>query len=99
VPLNAARFHICLIHARRIHRRCWFLVTRHLPSTLNIAAFVTGSPEERKKKEKACLLFPGLFDALNARRFQVTLAHACAVPMEIDQRIFALARSIQKVGG
>ena len=35
----------------------------------DIAAFVTGAPEERKKK--ADLLFQGLFDALNAQRFQV----------------------------
>ncbi len=120
----------------------------------DIAAFVTGTPEERKKK--ADLLFAGLFDALNAQRFQVmhgierayrkqkdfaekiradtgkmrglqdangdagqiqelatqlqwetrifddrrqTLTYACEVPVEIDQRIFALARSIQKAGG
>ncbi|MGO9485304.1 MAG: hypothetical protein ACLPX9_12070 [Rhodomicrobium sp.] len=119
-----------------------------------IAAFVTGAPEERKKK--AGLLFMGLFDALNAQRFQVmngierayrkqkefaekirsdteklrerqdanadsaqikelvgqvqwetrifddrrkTLSYACEVPVEIDQRIFALARAIQKAGG
>ncbi len=35
----------------------------------DIAAFVTGPAEERKKK--AGLLFMGLFDALNAQRFQV----------------------------
>ena len=120
----------------------------------DIAAFVTGSPEERKKK--AGFLFAGLFDALNAQRFQVmngierayrkqkdfaekirtdtekvrglqdangdagqiqelatqlqwetrifddrrkTLTYACEVPVEIDQRIFGLARSIQKAGG
>jgi hypothetical protein len=120
----------------------------------DIAAFVTGTPEERKKK--ADLLFIGLFNALNAQRFQVmngierayrkqkdfagkiradteklhglqdanadagkiaeqvtqvqwetrifedrrkTLTYACEVPVEIDQRIFALARSIQKAGG
>ena len=120
----------------------------------DIAAFVTGSPEERKKK--ADLMFHGLFDALNAQRFQVmngierayrkqkdyaekirttteklralqdangdgaqikemvdqiqwetrifddrrkTLTYACEVPVEIDQRIFALARVIQKAGG
>jgi hypothetical protein len=120
----------------------------------DIAAFVTGSPEERKKK--ADLMFRGLFDALNAQRFQVmngierayrkqkdyaekirttteqlralqdangdgaqikemvdqiqwetrifddrrkTLTYACEVPVEIDQRIFALARAIQKAGG
>ncbi len=120
----------------------------------DIAAFVTGAPEERKKK--ADLLFMGLFDALNAQRFQVmngierayrkqkdfadkirsdteklrelqdanaagaqiqeqvtqvqwetrifddrrkTLTFACEVPVEIDQRIFALARAIQKAGG
>ncbi len=28
-----------------------------------------------------------------------TLTFACEVPVEIDQRIFALARSIQKAGG
>ena len=120
----------------------------------DIAAFVTGTPEERRKK--ASLLFMGLFDALNAQRFQVmtgierayrkqkdfavkiradteklhelqdanadsgkiaeqvtqvqwetrifedrrkTLTFACEVPVEIDQRVFALARSIQKAGG
>ena len=120
----------------------------------DIAAFVTGTPEERKKK--ADLLFAGLFDALNAQRFQVmngierayrkqkdfaekirtdtetmrglqdangdagqikelatqlqwetrifderrkTLSFACEVPVAIDQRIFALARAIQKAGG
>ena len=120
----------------------------------DIAAFVTGTPEERKKK--ADLLFIGLFNALNAQRSQVmngierayrkqedfagkiradteklanwqdanadagkiteqvtqvqwqtrifedrrkTLTYACEVPVEIDQRIFALARSIQKAGG
>jgi hypothetical protein len=120
----------------------------------DIAAFVTGTPEERKKKAE--VLFAGLFDALNAQRFQVmngierayrkqkdfaekirtdtekmrglqdangeagqiqelatqlqwetrifddrrkTLTYACEVPVEIDQRIFALARSIQKAGG
>ncbi len=117
----------------------------------DIAAFVTGTPEERKKK--AGLLFLGLFGALNAQRFQVmngierayrkqkdfakkiragaekmrglqdanadakeiqrlatqlqwetrifderrkTLTYACEVPVKIDQRIFALARSIQQ---
>jgi hypothetical protein len=35
----------------------------------DIAAFATGSPEERK--EKAGLLFAGFFGALNAQRFQV----------------------------
>ncbi len=115
---------------------------------------MTGTPEERRKK--ASLLFMGLFDALNAQRFQVmtgierayrkqkdfavkiradteklhelqdanadsskiaeqvtqvqwetrifedrrkTLTFACEVPVEIDQRVFALARSIQKAGG
>lgn len=119
-----------------------------------ISSFITGTPEERK--EKADLLFIGLFDALNAQRFQVmnglerayrrqkdlaekvrsdmeklrglqdadgdspqlkelvgqvqwetrvfddrrqTLKYACEVPVEIDQRIFALARAIQKAGG
>ncbi len=119
-----------------------------------ISSFVTGAPEERK--EKADLLFIGLFNALNAQRFQVmnglerayrtqidlaekirldaeklralqdansdspqmkelvgqvqwetrifddrrkTLKYACEVPVEIDQRIFALARAIQKAGG
>ncbi len=119
-----------------------------------IESFITGTPEERK--EKADLLFLGLFDALNAQRFQVmngierayrsqkglaekirsdaeklralqdansdapqlkellgqvqwetrifddrrkTLKYACEVPVEIDQRIFALARAIQKAGG
>ena len=120
----------------------------------DIAAFVTGTPEERKNK--AGFLFIGLFNALNAQRSQVmtgierayrkqkdfagkiradteklhelqdanadagkiteqvtqvqwqtrifedrrkTLTYACEVPVEIDQRIFALARSIQKAGG
>ncbi len=119
-----------------------------------ISSFVTGTPGERK--EKADLLFVGLFDALNAQRFQVmnglerayrrqkelaekvrsdmeklrelqdansdspqlkellgqvqwetrifddrrkTLKYACEVPVEIDRRIFALARAIQKAGG
>jgi hypothetical protein len=119
-----------------------------------IAGFVTGAPEERKMKAR--LLFSGLFDALNAQRFQVlngierayrrqkdfaeqirtttaklrdlqdangdateiktlaeqlqwdtrifddrrkTLTYACEVPVEIDQRIFALSRSIQSAGG
>ncbi len=119
-----------------------------------ISSFVTGAPEERK--EKASLLFTGLFNALNAQRFQVmngierayrkqkdfaekirtdteklrqlqdansdsaevkelvsqiqwetrifddrrkTLSFACEVPVEIDQRIFALARAIQKAAG
>lgn len=119
-----------------------------------ISSFVTGTPEERK--EKADLLFIGLFNALNAQRFQVmnglerayrtqmdlaekirsdadklralqdansdspqmkellgqvqwetrifddrrkTLKYACEVPVEIDQRIFALARAIQRAGG
>lgn len=128
-----------------------------------ISSFVTGTPEERKNK--AGLLFIGLFDALNSQRFQVmngierayrsqkdlaekirsdaeklralqdansdspemdansnspqikellgqvqwetrifddrrkTLKYACEVPVEIDQRIFALARAIQKAGG
>jgi hypothetical protein len=120
----------------------------------DITAFATGTPEERKNK--AGLLFIGLFNALNAQRSQVmngierayrkqkdfaekiradteklrelqdanadagkiteqvtqvqwetrifedrrkTLTFACEVPVEIDQRIFALARSIQKAGG
>ena len=120
----------------------------------DIAAFAAGTPEERKNK--AGLLFIGLFNALNAQRSQVmtgierayrkqkdfaekiradtetlrglqdanadagkiteqvtqvqwqtrifedrrkTLTFACEVPVEIDQRIFALARSIQKAGG
>ncbi len=119
-----------------------------------ISSFITGTPQERK--EKAELLFAGLFDALNAQRFQVmngierayrsqkdlaekirsdieklrglqdansdspqlkelagqvqwetrifddrrnTLKYACEVPVEIDQRIFALARAIQKAAG
>jgi hypothetical protein len=119
-----------------------------------IGGFVTGAPEERKKKAR--LLFSGLFDALNAQRFQVmngierayrrqkdfaeqirtttmklrdlqdangdakeieklaeqlrwdtrifddrrkTITYACEVPVEIDQRIFALSRSIQKAAG
>ncbi len=136
---------------------CAKLAARKTPmeeAEKDIAAFVTGAPEERKKK--ADLLFMGLFDALNAQRFQVmngierayrkqkefadkirsdteklrelqdanaagaqiqeqvtqvqwetrifddrrkTLTFACEVPVEIDQRIFALARAIQKAGG
>jgi len=119
-----------------------------------IASFITGTPEE--KKEKAGLLFLGVFNALNSQRLQVmngierayrkqkdfaekirtdteklrelqdansdtpqlkelvsqvqwetrifddrrkTLKYACEVPVQIDQRIFALARAIQNAAG
>ncbi len=119
-----------------------------------ISSFIAGTPQE--KKEKAELLFVGLFDALNSQRFQVmngierayrsqkdlaekirldveklrglqdansdspqlkelagqvqwetrifddrrnTLKYDCEVPVEIDQRFFALARAIQKAAG
>ena len=119
-----------------------------------ISSFITGTPEE--KKEKANLLFLGLFNALNSQRSQVmngierayrkqkdfadkiradtqklrelqdansdtpeltdlltqvqwetrifddrrkTLSYACEVPVQIDRRIFALARAIQNAAG
>lgn len=119
-----------------------------------IELFMTGTPEE--KKQKADLLFLGLFKSLNAQRSQVidgierayrrqkdnagkiradteklrelqdknsespelkdlvaevqwetrifedrrkTLSYACEVPVQIDQRIFALAKAIQNAAG
>ena len=117
----------------------------------DIAAYLTGTPEE--KQEKAKLLFAGLLDTLNTQRTQVmnglerayrkqkevadnlrgeidklrslqdapnadqaqiedlgrriewetrifedrrkTTSFACEVPIEIEQRLFALARAIQ----
>ena len=119
-----------------------------------ISEFVVGTPAEKQAKAQA--LFTGLFDALNAQRFQVMngierayrkqkefaekirldtaklrefqdsqrdearlqeliqqvewerrifeerrkmMTYACEVPVHLDQRLFALARVIQKAAG
>src|SRR5208282_1985808 len=67
-----------------------------------ISSFITGTPEERK--EKAELLFIGLFDALNSQRFQVMngLERAYSGQKELAEKIRSdteKLRSLQDANG